>query len=65
MILLEFVFTVLCVLGLFSATTGWDATTGLGTPNFEEMIKAMAAMDSLNAPSASLLAQAKSLRGSF
>lgn len=34
----------LCQSG-FGATTGWDAASGLGTPNFAEIISAVDAID--------------------
>jgi tripeptidyl-peptidase-1 len=46
----------------FSATTGWDATTGFGTPNVSGLVEALRALFNLPPPSAALRRAAQNLR---
>lgn len=47
----------------FSASQGWDAATGLGTPNVANMLSAIAQMDGLAQPSDKVLSGVRALRG--
>ena len=47
----------------FEASQGWDATTGLGTPNVANLLSALQQIDGLKAPSQKVWNMAKTLRG--
>lgn len=47
----------------FSAAPGWDATTGLGTPNYPKMIAALQELDGLASPSKTIEKMMTGLRG--